>query len=264
MDKRSRSPNYPAIGLREALERVTALYKKQHTHSAPREVVAKGIGYQSLNGASATAISALNKYGLLERTGDEIKVSERALSILHPHSDDERAAAIRQAAGEPQLFAELNERFPSPPFPSEDLLRNYLIRKGFTPPAVTGVILAYRDTIEFVQQEAGAYDSRVEPNQEPATMHSATMQTVPQKGAQSIDIKGKERLLARYDFEGGGYIQIVVSDPVSTDEGVRMGKILLELKEKELALRTGQERANVPSSSPSPEKVVDNQNDRNT
>src|SRR5438445_9958319 len=112
MDKRHRSPNYPAISLPEAISKVTAVYQSLHTHGAPREVVAKGMGYNSLNGASATAISALHKYGLLERSGDEVKVSERALRILHPHSLTEKAQAIREAAREPQLFGELAERFP--------------------------------------------------------------------------------------------------------------------------------------------------------
>src|SRR5688500_10929914 len=107
MDKRIRSPNYPSLSLPAALEKVTILYRNQHTHSAPREVVAQGMGYNSLNGASATAISALHKYGLLERIGDEVKVSERALRILHPHTPDEKASAIQDAASQPQLFAEL-------------------------------------------------------------------------------------------------------------------------------------------------------------
>src|SRR5438309_12108284 len=101
MEKRIRSPNYPAVSLPDAIDKVTALYRNLHTHSAPREVVAKGMGYNSLNGASATTISALHKYGLLERNGDEIKVSERALRILHPHSPEERASAIRDAASQP-------------------------------------------------------------------------------------------------------------------------------------------------------------------
>jgi len=70
------------------------------------------MGYNSLNGASAGAISALHKYGLLGRAGDKIRVSERALRILHPHSAEEGATAIQEAANEPPLFAELNERFP--------------------------------------------------------------------------------------------------------------------------------------------------------
>jgi hypothetical protein len=172
MDKRIRSPNYPALSLPDAIDKVTALYRAQHTHPAPREVVARGIGYNSLNGASASAISALQKYGLLERTGDEIRVSERALRILHPHPPEERGAAIREAAQEPPLFAELNERFPGR-MPSDDLLRNYLIRNGFAPSAVTSVITAYRETSEMAEREGREHDSLREQPQEHAGMRSS-------------------------------------------------------------------------------------------
>ena len=171
MEKRIRSPNYPALSLPDAIDKVAALYRAQHTHSAPREVVAKGMGYNSLNGASASAISALNKYGLLDRAGDEIKVSERALRILHPHSAEERAAAIKEAASEPPLFAELNERFHGR-MPGDELLRNYLIRNGFAPAAVTPVMAAYRETSEMAEREGHVDDFPREPTREHDDMPS--------------------------------------------------------------------------------------------
>jgi hypothetical protein len=165
MEKRLRSPNYPALSLPDAIEKVEALYRAQHTHTAPREVAVKGMGYNSLNGASATAISALQKYGLLDRAGDGVRVSERALQILHPHSLEERSAAIQAAAGEPPLFAELNDRFPGR-IPSDDLLRNYLLRNGFAPSAVTAVITSYRETSEMVEREGRTHDSPREQTRE--------------------------------------------------------------------------------------------------
>src|SRR5262249_12421477 len=153
------------MSLPTAIEKTEVLYRNQHTHSAPREVAVKSMGYNSLNGASATAISALHKYGLLERIADEVKVSDRALQIFHPHSPEERAAAIRAAAAEPQLFAELAQRFPGQ-LPNAELLRNYLVRNGFSPAAAEHVISAYRETSEFVKREAGAYDSHSEPEPE--------------------------------------------------------------------------------------------------
>src|SRR5690242_15075647 len=93
-EKRSRSPSYPAISLPDAVQRLRALYDNIHTHSAPRDVIARGMGYASLSGASASAISALVKYGLLDRSGEELRVSERGMAILHPHDPVERARAI--------------------------------------------------------------------------------------------------------------------------------------------------------------------------
>jgi hypothetical protein len=237
MDKRFRSPNYPALSLPAALEKVATLYRNQHTHSAPREVVAQGMGYNSLNGASATAISALHKYGLVDRVGDELKVSERALRILHPHAPEEKSSAIRDAASQPQLFAELAERFPGA-FPSDDLLRNYLIRRGFSSSAVTSVILAYRDTIELANAQSGEYagsDNVVPIREGEAPMQPQVREAV---GAPTIpQIQPNERQLASYQFEGGGYVRIIAGGDVDTGTALTMAESLLKLKGEEIKSR---------------------------
>src|SRR5690348_4606768 len=96
---RVRSPNYPAFSLPEALARIKTIHTAEQHLAAPKEVIAKHLGYNGLNGASLKAISALTKYGLLDETqGDKLKVSPLAISILFPGKGDNRAAAIREAA----------------------------------------------------------------------------------------------------------------------------------------------------------------------
>jgi hypothetical protein len=236
MEKRIRSPNYPAISLPEAVSRVTALYRSIHTHAAPREVVAKGMGYNTLNGASATAISALHKYGLLERVGDEIKVSERALRILHPHSPQEKADAIRAAAGEPVLFAELAERFPGT-MPNEDLLRNYLLRQGFATGAVGFVIAAYRDTSDMVAAEGRGYDSAQSPPAQEPSMTPSASPSNQHLVANSLLIQGDGRQIGRYDFEEGGFVKITASPEIDTEEALSMVETIVQLKRKEIERR---------------------------
>lgn len=236
MDKRIRSPNYPAISLPEAITRVTALYRAIHTHAAPRDVVAKGMGYTSLNGASATSISALHKYGLLERNGEDIKVSERALSILHPHTPQEKAEAIRAAAGEPALFAELAERFPGA-MPNEELLRNYLVRKGFAPGAIGPVIAAYRDTSDMVASEGQGYDLTVAPvAQEPVSMTPLAFST--HQAVQKIMSNQEDgRQIGRYDFEDGGFVKVSASPEIDTEEALNMVETIIKLKRAEIERR---------------------------
>lgn len=236
MEKRIRSPNYPAISLPEAVTRVTSLYRSIHTHAAPREVVAKGMGYNTLNGASATAISALHKYGLLERVGDEVKVSERALSILHPHTPQEKAEAIKAAAGEPTLFAELAERFPGA-MPNEDLLRNYLLRQGFAPGAVGHVIAAYRDTSDMVAAEGRGYDSAQPSETKETQVLSPALHKDPDVFIKHKVSQEDGRQIGRYDFEEGGFVKIMASPEIDTEEALSMVETLIELKRAEIARR---------------------------
>lgn len=242
MEKRTRSPNYPAFGLSTAIEKARLLYESQQLHAAPREVVAKGIGYNSLNGASATAISAMHKYGLLEKSGQDIKLSERAMQILHPQSKEERSAAMKAAAVQPSLFAELAERFPGK-VPNDELLRNYLIRNRFAPSAVSAVILAYRETMELVDDVPEGYDS---PNlapaqsQEPQPMQPSSAQSGTP--VNSFTIQKNERLLGQWEFEGGGHVRIVASGDVDTGEALDMVDVLVGMRRKEVERRIAKAR----------------------
>jgi hypothetical protein len=135
---RIRSPNYPAISLAEAIKRIDTVHAREHQHPTSREVLVKGMGYSGLHGTSLGALSAAIKFGLLAREGkgEDYRVTDRAVAILHPHNPAERTQAIREAAHSPQLFREMLEHF-----------------KGELP----GVIQAFRETMELVPLEAKQY-----------------------------------------------------------------------------------------------------------
>lgn len=152
---KTRSPNYPAISLEEAMNRLRSIYEKQRRYPATREVLVKLMGYSSLNGASAPVISALGKYGLLEGHGEQLRVSEMGQDLaLHRKGDQEYAAAVRTAAFMPTFFRELRDQFPDG-LPSEHSLRATLMKRGFTSKAIDGAIRVYRDTLDFVSSETG-------------------------------------------------------------------------------------------------------------
>ena len=150
-----RSPNYPVLSLGEAITRAQTVFERENTHPADREVIARSLGYGGLNGASLGVISALIKYGLLEQDGDQLRVRPAALDILvHQTGEPERVAAIQKAAFTPALFSELYDLY-GDRLPSDHSLRAYLVKKGFNPKTVDGVIRSYRDTISFLENEAG-------------------------------------------------------------------------------------------------------------
>jgi hypothetical protein len=149
-----RSPNYPIISLADAIGRVQVIYDKERQHAADKLVIAKDLGYGSLNGLSRSIISALVKFGLLTEEQDQLKVSLDALDIvLHSAGQPERIAAIQRAAYLPPLFSELRATFDGS-LPSDENLRAYLVKKGFNPNTVSNVIKSYRDTVLYANQEA--------------------------------------------------------------------------------------------------------------
>ena len=159
---RLRSPNYPAIGLPEAIDRVRKLHERQHQTPEEREVVAQHLGYGGLNGKSLKLLSALTKYGLLEKVQDgRLRVTDRAIDIIVPE-DGDPSQAICDAAFSPDLFSDIRERWPDHP-PSDESLRAYLIRRQFAQSAISDVIQNYRETLELVTRKSVGYDASEPP-----------------------------------------------------------------------------------------------------
>ena len=147
------SPAYPAIGLKEAVDAVTQIYKADYQNPIPREVAAKHMGYNGLNGKSLGALSALVKYGSLEGRGDDTKVSDRAVKIIaHPPGAEERVEALKGAMTAPELFVELDLRFQGGKA-SDEAIRSYLLTHKFIPAAADNVIRSYRDTKALLTSE---------------------------------------------------------------------------------------------------------------
>ncbi len=150
---RVRSPNYPSSGLPEAIERIKKVHDAQQHLSEPRNVVAQHMGYGGLNGSALKSLSSLLKFGLLSDVGNgDLKVSERALSILFAESSLEKSKAIYAAAIDPQRFSEIHDRWEGGN-PSDESLRNYLVRRQFSTKAIDSVIKNYRATFELVSQD---------------------------------------------------------------------------------------------------------------
>ena len=212
---KARSPAYPVIGLKEAVDKVQMIYKEDYQNPIPRLVAARHMGYNGLNGKSLGVLSALQKYGLLEGRGDNTRVSDRAVMIFaHPKGSDERSAAIRQAAAEPDLFADLDKRSQGGPA-SDQALRAYLLTMKFIPPAADATIRAYRETQQFMGEEllenmdtptyAKGTGMSPPPPQPPATAQGFAAA----KAAQS------ERIVFAQEIDAQQSLRLLVSGPVT-------------------------------------------------
>jgi hypothetical protein len=154
---RVRSPNYPALSLPEAISRVKIIHDAEQHLAAPKDVIAKHLGYNGLNGAALSTVSAIGKYGLIEEaSGDKMRVSPLAVTILYPPSPAEKAAAIKEAASKPALFVEIDKEWEGHR-PSDENLRSYLIRRNFAVDAIDRVIKSYRETMDLVTPDSGGY-----------------------------------------------------------------------------------------------------------
>jgi hypothetical protein len=230
-----RSPNYPAITLADAISRVDTLYRKEHKHPTPREVLAKDLGYGSWNGASSAVISALSKYGLLEAANKEgvFRVSEDAIDILlHHPGEPDRRRAIEKAAFKPALFSELYSVF-GKSLPSDHNLRTFLLKKDFNQNTVDGVIRIYRDTIEFVNVETEDSNTEsVEEMQEVPMQTQAMKQAGPVQASPINDVRSAIPMASQVEKDLG---ESVVGFKLTSECGARiefLGQVTQEAIDK--------------------------------
>jgi len=152
--KKVRSPSFPFVGLREALDRARAFYEAEQRNSARIETAASHWGYSPKSSGGKQTIAALRSFGLLD--GDSlVKLSGRALRILLDERLDERGDSeerrrlVQQAALLPPIHARLWERYgaelPSP----QTLKLSLILDEGFNESSVDHFLTEYRETLEY-------------------------------------------------------------------------------------------------------------------
>ncbi len=149
--KRHRSPNYPAVGLREALDKTKKFYDLDGKAGAPAETAAKHIGFASAHGQALSVLAALKSFGLLEDKSGRVVPTQRAVELLHlPPDDPRRIEALQSAAVAPAIYRQLIQQYRDTGLPSDDTLRAELVAyKGFNPNAVEEFVRGFKETLEF-------------------------------------------------------------------------------------------------------------------
>jgi hypothetical protein len=127
--ERVRSPRAPKHSIGEAIAFVEKIYEGVHRSAVDSYTVFKLMGFAGKSGSSATALGSMRQYGLIEGVGDRTRVSQLALQILEPSSSSERARAIREAVGRPEVFRAILDRFEGRLPAANEPVRAFLIRE---------------------------------------------------------------------------------------------------------------------------------------
>jgi hypothetical protein len=154
---KQRSPAYPFIGLKTAIERAKEFYKHDTRNAASVPVAVKHWGYKEKSSGGIQTIAALISFGLLQDSGSgedrKVQLSDIGLRIVMDErtQSSERDKLIKQAALTPKIHAILWNRFKTD-LPSDENLRYELrITYKFNDNAVGDFIQEYRDTISFAK-----------------------------------------------------------------------------------------------------------------
>jgi hypothetical protein len=220
----ARSPNYPSLGLDEAIDLAARLYKAEKRSTVSTDMAVRAWGYKTLNGTSRSLIGALRKYGLLDNVRDGIRLSDLAMTILFPESDAEKRVALRAAVTHPALFRELAEHDGA----SDANLVGRLVRQGFTEPGAKAAIASFRASMSLVIAEDPEYDATEESDPELMKPGRSAPTAMPlQIAAASNPSAGSQVFVV--PLGGGAIAQLSVRGGELTRRGVEMLERYLSL-----------------------------------
>lgn len=243
-----RSPNYPSMSLGPAIEAVRVAFVKDNRNKMSRTVLAKHLGYNSLNGRSLGKIGAVRAYGLIDGTGDELRISDDAVcALVAPFDSKERQAALARMAHKPPLFAEIRKQFPDT-VPSGENLRYWLVTQGFTQEAAEKAEKSYLATVNVASGIDDAYNP---PDDEEESgdvgLAQAVRRNIPPPPAppEKVKVMSGERELTTGLLSKDTNFRLLVSGPVGVKEIERLIKkleldkdILAETDEASSLVRT--------------------------
>jgi hypothetical protein len=154
----TRSPMYPFISLRKALDRAREFYKVQHHHATP---VAAAVGiweFAEKSSGGLQTISALKQFGLMSESDEEadtrkVQLTESALAILRDDREPspERDGGINKAALQPKIYFEMWQKW-GKDLPNDATIKLFLTHeKKYNETAVPAIIAGYGDTLAFAK-----------------------------------------------------------------------------------------------------------------
>ena len=239
-----RSPGYPGIDLKTAIDRARELYNKERQNSANVEVVVRHWGYKNAKvGPALITIAAMKRFGILETQGlgdkKEAKLSATAIRILRDERAEspERDELIRAAALTPeihsQLWKEYNGHLPS----DENLRHNLRLEKGFSDTGADEFIKEFRSTIAFanldkstespyIDDEENAQQEELKDQQEGKSTPTKSSDQKVLVPPSIIAKSGTEMRTYPITFLDGTQGSFTIPLPMSKEDWIRMKKQL--------------------------------------
>lgn len=149
--KRGRSPSYPFISIKKAIERIEALNKSHGKAAARAATIASAWEYAPKSSGLLQTLSALKQYGLIEDIGRgpdrKIQLTDLAWRLLKDKRPGVIEASIDEAIRKPKLMAEyLPLWYPERPNDSH-CISELQIDRGFTEDAAKSFIKVFDENV---------------------------------------------------------------------------------------------------------------------
>ena len=158
--RQGRSPAYPGIDLKRALEKAQALHEAEGSYAVPMPSAFAAWGYSAKSSGGRETRAALRYFGLITVEGDsetgKVKLTEKALRVLLDKREDqtEKKALIRELALTPPVHKQLLADYPQGIKLDASVTHSLMFDHGFNQNAASEIVNEFKATAAF----AGLYD----------------------------------------------------------------------------------------------------------
>ncbi len=158
---RKRSPSYPSLDLKTAIEKARLVLDKTKGHAVPDELAVQHMGYKSNNSNGFRALASMLSFGLLESIGSgkdrKVRISEVGKRILADKRDlsPDRDKLIRESALRPEIHKSVWEYYKGD-LPDKGVIETYLVlEREFNESAARDFVKELKDTLSFAKITGG-------------------------------------------------------------------------------------------------------------
>jgi hypothetical protein len=223
-----RSPNYPNYDLAGAIDLIEKVYTKDGRNKLSRATLAAHLGHESLSGPALGKIGALRAYGLIDGVGDELRVSDDAISALKaPPASSARKEALSRLALKPALFQMIRREYETRP--SKENLVFWLIKQGFSESAAEIAARSYLSTMDYADNLGGDSGEK-NASEERSAPYQAAHSTSEQKYRKFEPVEGERELITGLLSKSASF-RLIVSGAVGVKEIERLiAKLELDIE----------------------------------
>ncbi|SBP88008.1 hypothetical protein [Thiomonas delicata] len=162
---RDRSPSFPFISLKAAVDRLVALEGKFGRHPAPAEKVGLAWSMKEKSSQAFQTLAALKAYGLVEYQGSnkdrQAMLTDDARTYLRAQQQEIKAGVLKSCALRPKALATYWKQWGADRPIDEVCLDQLVIKDGFTQSAAATFLRVYDDTIDFAGLSGGDGETRI-------------------------------------------------------------------------------------------------------
>ena len=122
---------YPVNTLEEVLPIAERIQSSSGGHPVPTELLAESLGTTLKSSAFVQRLGSSSKYGITigSHTSEQISLTPLGESLTAPRDPDERSAALKTAAREPDVFRKFYDIHSGKPLPEIPYASNTLVRE---------------------------------------------------------------------------------------------------------------------------------------